>query len=266
LLEHAGPLPPPWMAPGWVINLVVEGRADLVARGVSHRVSPGWLVLSDAGEVRAVRRRYTERAVTRSLTFAPAFLEQALCERGRRRGGALHFRANTLRPGRLAGALRSFFALVDARGPALAVDVALEGLLDAMAPELAHDTRRRWPAHPQIARARALLDERSADDITLEQLAREVGLSRTHLLRVFRREVGVAPHAYLLHRRVARARQLIAAGHPLASASLAAGFYDQSHLARHFRHLLGVTPGQYARAVGPRRQGPFVQEGPASGR
>ena len=67
----------------------------------------------------------------------------------------------------------------------------------------------------------------------------------TYLERVFGRDTGMSVGQYLLGRRVKLAASRLAAGEPPAEAALAAGFYDQSHLTRHFRRRMGVPPGRY---------------------
>jgi AraC-like DNA-binding protein len=61
----------------------------------------------------------------------------------------------------------------------------------------------------------------------------------------------MSPHQYLVSRRVDLARRLILAGEPLWSVAPGAGFYDQSHLVRHFKRILGVSPGDFALARKP---------------
>ena len=58
---------------------------------------------------------------------------------------------------------------------------------------------------------------------------------------------GLPPHQYVIARRVERARQLLQAGTnlSLAEVALRAGFSDQSHFCRHFKRLVGVTPGRF---------------------
>jgi len=62
----------------------------------------------------------------------------------------------------------------------------------------------------------------------------------------------MTPHAYQLQVRVRRAKALLLAGHPIAQAATEAGFWDQSHLTRHFKRTIGVTPARYiADLTGP---------------
>ena len=97
-----------------------------------------------------------------------------------------------------------------------------------------------------VRRAREYLEGRYAENVSLECLSRVAGLSRFHLLRAFRDETGLPPHAYLLGVRLREAKSLLLDGVPVARAAQDAGFFDQSHFTRHFKRLVGVPPGQYA--------------------
>jgi AraC-like DNA-binding protein len=101
---------------------------------------------------------------------------------------------------------------------------------------------------PVLARTlRELLDERVTEGIALDEAARLVHAHPAHLVRAFSGAYGIAPHQYLMSRRVDRARRLLLDGRPPGEVATVTGFYDQSHLTRHFRKLVGVTPGRYTR-------------------
>jgi len=74
-----------------------------------------------------------------------------------------------------------------------------------------------------------------------------VGLSRFQALRAFKRHYGMPPHAYQLRVRVGLAQRSLRAGGQPAQVAAEYGFVDQSHLTRHFKRLVGVTPAQYQR-------------------
>jgi AraC family transcriptional regulator len=82
---------------------------------------------------------------------------------------------------------------------------------------------------------------------SLAQMAAVVGLNPYHFARQFKAATGLPPHQYVIARRVERAKQLLQAGTAvsLAEVSLGAGFSDQSQFTRHFKRLVGVTPGQF---------------------
>lgn len=84
-----------------------------------------------------------------------------------------------------------------------------------------------------------------AEDISLAQLAALAGVDRFHLLRAFRRSIGLPPHLFQTQLRLRHAKRLMLEGEPAAMAAAAAGFADQSHLIRKFKAAYGVTPGQY---------------------
>jgi AraC-like DNA-binding protein len=98
-----------------------------------------------------------------------------------------------------------------------------------------------------VRKVRALIDDRFADPLTLAELAAHVGTSPFHLCRVFAHAIGMGPHAYQTQVRLNRAKQLLRAKLPIAEVAARAGFADQSHLHRHFRRHVGVTPGRYCR-------------------
>ncbi|GAA1901777.1 helix-turn-helix transcriptional regulator [Lapillicoccus jejuensis] len=105
------------------------------------------------------------------------------------------------------------------------------------------------PDRRTVAVARERLDAGIRAAPTLTDLAAELDVAATSLVRAFAREVGVAPHRYLVGRRVDAARRLLLEGVPPAQVAAETGFHDQSHLTRHFRRVLGVTPGAYARSA-----------------
>ncbi|MET8802699.1 AraC family transcriptional regulator [Streptomyces sp. NPDC004546] len=99
---------------------------------------------------------------------------------------------------------------------------------------------------PVLARAlRELLDARVVEGLSLEEAARLLHAHPAHLVRAFSGAYGIAPHQYLMSRRVGRARRLLLDGLAPGEVAPATGFYDQAHLTRHFKKLVGVTPGRY---------------------
>jgi len=98
-----------------------------------------------------------------------------------------------------------------------------------------------------VAEAVRYMQDNYSREVPLSDIAAAVHLSPFHLTRLFKQTLGVSPHQYLIQVRVNSARSLLTAGsgeRSLAEVASAVGFADQSHLTRHFKRLLGVTPKQ----------------------
>jgi len=87
------------------------------------------------------------------------------------------------------------------------------------------------------------IEDNLAENISLGDLAAVVGLSVSHFKVLFREAVGLAPHQYLIRRRVERAKNLLDEGKlSISQIATETGFAHQSHLARHMNRVLGVAP------------------------
>lgn len=109
---------------------------------------------------------------------------------------------------------------------------------------------RRVPSRAGESAVRLLRDRLEAEPerrCSLEELAASSYVSKYHLIRRFKREVGLTPHQFQMQNRVRKAQRLLRDSAPTAEAALAAGFCDQSHLSRYFKQIVGLTPGQYRR-------------------
>lgn len=104
------------------------------------------------------------------------------------------------------------------------------------------------PEAASLTRAREYLHEHFAEKVTLEQLEEVSGISRYQLIRLFKKRHSLPPHAYqnLLRINYAKKRLHQMREIPISVTALEAGFYDQSHFSRVFKHCVGVTPQQYA--------------------
>lgn len=88
--------------------------------------------------------------------------------------------------------------------------------------------------------------------LLLDDLADAVGLTKFQLIGLFKRVVGLTPHAYLTQLRLQTACQHIRLRMPIAEAAAAAGFCDQSALNHRFKQSYGITPTQLAKAADTR--------------
>jgi AraC family transcriptional regulator len=100
----------------------------------------------------------------------------------------------------------------------------------------------------QLERVRAHIEAHVAEDLSLLRLAGVAGVGVSHCRALFKRSTGLTVHAYVIQRRVQRARALLVAGElPASEVAVVAGFAHQSHMARCMRRVLGVRPALVAR-------------------
>lgn len=90
-----------------------------------------------------------------------------------------------------------------------------------------------------------------SEEISLETLANQSGLSQYYFVRAFHHWYGLPPHSYQLQQRIHLAKQRLREGKRIAEVAAETGFADQSHFARKFKALVGTTPGCYRQNIIP---------------
>jgi AraC-like DNA-binding protein len=218
----------------YAVARVESGRSEWWTRGQLWESGPGSLQIQQPGDVhRDVKRE--GRMVYQIVSFSIQSVESAL-------GDRLHVQPQLAAGDERGDAFQRLHDAVQQRADRLALEVAIA---EAIATFAAIDGMRASHSRA-VRRAHEALRARFAEPITLDELAEHAGLDKFHLCRAFRSQVGMPPHAYLTRLRIMRAKQLLDAGvRPIEVAPLV-GLYDQSQLNRHFRRLVGTTPGRYA--------------------
>ena len=94
----------------------------------------------------------------------------------------------------------------------------------------------------------AWVEAKLPEPMRLEAMAAAVGLTPCVFARLFRMTFGKPPYAFVIERRIARARRLLSATRlPIKQIAIDCGFSDQPHMTRLFRRTLGITPAKYRR-------------------
>lgn len=236
----------------FLITVTEGGVGHPIFRGEEHPVGPGDVMTLNPEEAHAGGPPTDERWAYRALYPSPQLM-RAIAEELASEGGQVPaFREAVVRDQEVARRLRR--AHVVAERPdssALERESHLTETLVSLVARHAAPSRELPPLgreHAAVRAVRGYLEEHVADNVSLTELAHRTGISPFHLSRVFRRDVGLPPHAYQTQARVRRARTLLREGVPIARVAAEAGFYDQAHLTRHFKRIVGVTPGRYAAA------------------
>lgn len=105
--------------------------------------------------------------------------------------------------------------------------------------------------HARMNHVRDLIESALGEDLALERLAAEAGITVHAFSAAFTKAFGVPPYRYVVQRRVERAKSLLRHSDlPISRIAYETGFASQSHLATTFKRTVGQTPGMYRRSLG----------------
>ncbi len=232
----------------YVIQVVEQGVNELYCRGATHQVSTGSILFINPHEIHTGSSVGAAPLAYRSLYPTADLLVEVASQCRDRHTATPFFPALVVADARLAKMLVNAHRAVESGGDALAAETLLFELLTLLIQRHSDASQFGRPGGQEIAavkRAQDYLTDNFSKNISLAALARVAYLSPYHLLRAFRKTVGLPPHEYLINLRIERAKQLLAQGRALAEVAYETGFCDQSHFNWHFKRILGLPPGQY---------------------
>jgi AraC-like DNA-binding protein len=233
----------------YAFGLIEAGAGGFAARGTSYVVPTATLFVIHPGEVHNGYAATDAGWSYRVLYPAPKMVQRVLSEVSDRSADLPFFTQPVIADLELVQLVRRLHKLLEQRSDRLERETYLRWVIMAFAARHAATPppKSATSSEPRaVAIAREYLDAHAADPISLHQLADLVNLHPAYLVRIFHRAVGLPPHAYLIQARVRAARLLLRAGLPPAIVASSVGFADQSHLTRHFRRIVGVTPARFA--------------------
>jgi AraC family transcriptional regulator len=253
------PQPEPVVAPiieAHTIPVLLKGTTKLSAfsdgRVVREQVYPGSMSLTPRGVSTAYS--WTNSAVVANLFVLPDLI-RAVAEdfsyRNSEQAELVHspfFRDPFIEQICLAlvreletqGLLGSLYA------DTLAQALALHLLRHYSSLSTTKDLPERGLSQGQLRLVRDFINDYLGNEIRLEELAALTHSSPSHFTKQFKCSTGLPPHQYLIQQRVERAKELLSTSElSIAEVSQVVGFFDQSHLVRHFKYWVGVTPKDY---------------------
>jgi len=232
-----------------LVGVTEQGRQSFRCRRRLHHSHPGRVILFEPGETHDGEAEEESGFTYCMLYFDPAWLTEAASAcAGRQIGPGLFAFPEVLQDSpALAPAIFAATRQIAAPDSRMHREAALDAVV-ALLVQRYGTSPRPADATPQIAvRARDAIEAHDDGDLGLEELARLAGTDRFRLHRSFMAAYGLAPHAWLVQRRLNHARRLLAGGTAPAAVAAATGFADQSHLGRWFRRAFGMTPAAYRR-------------------
>jgi len=233
----------------YLVGFTEQGVQQFNCRRKKYLSTPGKVFLLEPGEIHD-----GDAPAPEGFTYSTLYLDQRWLDRELRalfenapENSQLCFADTLTEDPHLAVVIANAFQSLHGGEMRIVRQTALDTLLSNLT------THSRWraqvtpdPRLPLVAqKARDYLHAHMSQDIGLDDLARVTGVDRFRLTRAFKAAFGLAPHAYLIQLRLAKARRLLARGESPIEVAAALGFADQSHLGRWFQRAYRMTPADY---------------------
>ncbi|ACS79545.1 AraC family transcriptional regulator [Maridesulfovibrio salexigens] len=186
----------------------------------------------------------------RALCVNPSYLQNLAEEISGKACSAPHFNPAIAYKGFGRTSFDELFSLLKTTGTSLEKQTALNNFLYHA---LEHFSTTRiipeatGPQQEALIRVKEFIDTNFKDKITLNVLAETACLSQFHLQKLFVKKFGLSPQEHLTSCRIYEAKARIQSGETLIEAALNSGFSDQSHFSRHFKKVIGISPGRFLR-------------------
>ena len=234
---------------GYVIGVIEHGAEQFAYRRRQHVASAGSIVFINPGEMHTGSSATEHGWTYRTLYPSTELLQRAVSDLTARSRDIPFFAEPVVHDPEMMMEITLTHRALEEQASALERESRLLWTLSRLIVRYADDHPRPRPLakeHLGIQRVRSYLEENYAENISLEQLAAIAHLSPFHLLRSFRDQVGLPPHAYQIQTRIKHAKYMLGVGLPCIETAIAVGFADQSHFTRNFKRIVGAPPALYA--------------------
>src|SRR5262245_40066681 len=228
------------------IGVITGGSCVYLNERKEQHIGAGSLVLMNPGDVHACNPIRHEQWSYRMLYVDIAWLTNLQRDLGVGRSQFAPFSTTAIRHPQLYTGLNHLYdILIDGHADLLEKhEVALTFMIEAqraLSPTNNSERRR----HRGVARAAEFIRDNYKQALKLQDICSAADLSASYLIRAFKDDYGMTPHAYLINCRVEFSRARLRKGVPIADVAFEAGFADQAHLQRTFKRLVAATPAQY---------------------
>jgi AraC-like DNA-binding protein len=233
-----------------VVAVTEQGGSIVKSRGELQDATPATLFVFNPEEPHGGWMGRSDRWQYRSLYLTRLALDHLADELGVNE--VPYFTRNTFPDNDLIAAFHGMhLALEDGRDVFRERELLVDSFGTLFERHGSGHSRLKAPPRDRILVTRVIERMRAeyATDLRLEDLAASVELTTFQLIGLFKRTVGLTPHAYLTQVRLGMACRQLRHSPVLAQVATAVGFYDQSALNKHFKRCYGITPLQFAKAA-----------------
>lgn len=229
----------------YVIGFVENGERRLSCKGVEYDVRKGSILLFNPGDNHSCVQNDMGTLDYRGLNISKETM-LALSQEVTGKRSLPVFISNAVYNEDIACCLRELHEMVMRGEKGFAKEEALLFLISALIRNYGQPFESHTPeCRLEIEKVCKFIELHYSEQISLEQLCRCVGLSKSTLLRAFTKEKGITPYRYLENVRVNEAKKLLTKGVAPMEAAMQTGFSDQSHFTNFFSRFIGLSPGVY---------------------
>lgn len=228
------------------IGAITAGSCNYLNGRTRQQIRAGSVVLMNPGDVHACNPIGDARWSYRMLYVDVPWLTAIQQEVGITRDRFLPFLTTaTMQRELYIGLNRLYEVLVDEETDALEKHEATLAFMTAAQLSLISRQEPVTCTPRGAARAAEFIRENFKRPLSLREICSAANLSPSYLIRAFKREYGMTPHAYVVNCRIEFSRAQLRKGLPIAAVACEAGFADQAHLQRTFKRMVAATPAQY---------------------
>ena len=234
----------------YLIGLIERGVHDVWCRGELWHAGVGAIATFAPGEPH-FGGAGTELGWSQKIFYLPErLIRHVLDDSGAAALGTLDFKNPFQRSEHAARGLNFLGRLLeDSYSSSLEIEEHLIGFLPRFIAQASRlNVPRQKSVPPKFRNVRDYIHAHFDEPVQLDTLSLIAGCSNAALIEGFKLYFGVPPNRYLIQVRIDEARRRLRRGLDIADVAAAVGFADQSHLTRHFKAILGVTPARYLNA------------------
>lgn len=233
---------------GYCIGVIEDGAQSFYRTGQLHTAPKGDIILVNADEIHTGSSAVESGWKYRAIYPTPEMLHDAGQDFFTVKNSVPWFPQAVVQDLGLSQQLRLLFDLLEQKENTLLKESMYLSTLALLIHR--YGRAKLTPAYlpenqNKVETIKELLRSFPERDFSLTDLASHVDLSPWHFLREFKKHTGLPPHSWLVQIRLQKACQLLKQGYSIAMTAQNCGFSDQSHLNRHFKKAMGVTPSQY---------------------
>ncbi len=228
----------------FVIEMVTKGVDKFYCEGKTYTATPGQFIFINPGEV------HTGSTIAdhdlEYLSFYPTNerLQEIAEILHRKTMGEISFNKTIITDPVLVQLFSNFTnSMQGGEGNSLSIEEAFINCMDCFLNLSSINTGKSVQlSDTRIKKVREYLDAHFKSKVSITELAALANTNPFHLIRIFKKNLGLTPNEYLLTKRTQLAINLLKKGYKVNEAALLAGFYDSSHFNRLFRKMTGLSP------------------------